>query len=113
MNKGGPIWVLVNCNSDDEGKKIGKEILRMRLAGCFDIFPRKLAQYFWPPKSGKTKMATGCLLIIETMANKYKALFKVVKRLHSDELPFIGYIEIKGVSKKYSSWIENETSSSY
>jgi len=103
-----PIWILVNCNSDDEGKRIGRVILKKRLAGCFDIFPRKLAEYFWPPKSGKVEKARGCLLVIETLENKYKEVAKEVKRLHGDQLPFIGYIEIKGVGGTYLNWLEGE-----
>ena len=103
------IWVLVNCNSDEEGEKVGRLVLQKRLASCFDIFPRKLSEYFWPPKSGKIEKAAGCLLIIETLADKYQAIVKEVKRSHSDQLPFIGYIEIKGVDQEYLSWIKEET----
>jgi len=109
LMKNQPIWVLVNCNSDEEGEKIGKSVLQKRLASCFDIFPRKLAKYFWPPKSGKIEKAGGCLLVIETLENKYKEVAKVVKSLHSNQLPFIGYIEILGVNDKYLKWIEDET----
>jgi len=103
-----PIWVLVTCNSDEEGQKIGRAILQKHLASCFNIFPRKLAQYFWPPKSGKIEKARGCLLIIETLENKYKEVAKIVKTLHSDQLPFIGYLKIQGVDSKYLKWIDEE-----
>lgn len=93
---------------DEEGKKIGKSILQKRLAACFDTFERKLTQYFWPPKSGKIETTSGCILIIETLENKYKEVAKIVKSLHSDQLPFIGYIEIKGVSNQYLNWLQGE-----
>ena len=105
-----PIWVLVNCNADEEGEKIGRAILGKRLSSCFDIFPRKLTEYFWPPKSGKIEKAGGCLLVIETLIDKYQAVTKQVKRLHSDKLPFIGFVEIKGVSQKYFDWLKGEIS---
>jgi len=106
--KNKPIWVLVNCNSVEEGEKIGRVILKKRLTGCFDIFPRKLAQYFWPPKSGKIEKASGCLLVIETLGSKYKEVAKEIKSLHSDQLPFIGYVEIQGVSNQYLKWLRGE-----
>jgi len=40
------IWILVNCNSLKEAKLIGREILKKRLASCFDIVPRFLAAYY-------------------------------------------------------------------
>ena len=103
-----PIWVLVNCNADEEGEKIGRAILGKRLGSCFDIFPRKLTEYFWPPKSDKIEKTGGCLLVIETLIDEYQDINSQVKKLHSDKLPFIGYIEIKGVSQEYLKWLKGE-----
>ena len=102
------IWVLVNCNSAKEAEKIGKAILKKRLISCFDIIPRHAAFYFWPPKSGKIETSKGATLILETFKEKYKLAAKEVKENHSDKLPFIGFIEIKGVSGDYINWIKGE-----
>lgn len=102
------IWILVNCNSLKEAQKIGEEVLAKRLASCFDIFRREQATYFWPPKSGKKETVTGALLILETLENKYDQVSKLVTKLHSDDMPFIGYIPIQGVSKEYLKWIKGE-----
>ena len=102
------IWVLVNCNSIKEAKLIGKEVLEKRLSSCFDIVPRHLSSYYWPPKSGKIETSKGPILILETFRDKYNPVVKKVKRLHSDKLPFIGFIEIKGVGKEYISWMKGE-----
>lgn len=53
-------------------------------------------------------MNKGATLILETFQEKYKAIAREVKKLHSDKLPFIGYIEIKGVAKEYVDWIKGE-----
>jgi len=103
-----PIWVLVNCNSSEEAKSIGGHVLKERLGSCFDIFPRELATYFWPPKSGKTESAKGALLIIETFESRYEKLHTLIKKLHSDELPFIGYVKIEGTEKAYQDWMKGE-----
>ena len=102
------IWVLINCNSIEEAKLIGEEILKKRLSSCFDIIPRKVASYYWPPKSGKIETTKGVPLILETFDEKYNLIKKEVKKLHSDKLPFIGFVEIKGVDKKYMNWIKGE-----
>ncbi len=102
------IWILVNCNSIKEAKFIGEKILKKRSSVCFDIIPRHLAVYYWPPKSGKIEKAKGATLIIETFKEKYNLVAKEVKRLHSDKLPFIGFIEIKGMNKDYINWIKGE-----
>lgn len=103
-----PIWILVNCNSKKEAEKIGREILGKRLVSCFDIVPRLLAGYFWPPKSGKIETAKGATLIFDTFKNKYAMVAKEVNKIHSDKIPFIGYFEIKGVSKEYINWMKGE-----
>lgn len=102
------IWVLVNCNSVKEAEKIGKAILKKRLISCFDIIPRHSAFYFWPPKSGKIEKSKGAILVLESFRNKYNSITKEVKKLHGDKLPFIGFIEIKGVSSDYANWIKGE-----
>lgn len=103
-----PIWVLVNCNSSDEAQRIGDHILDNRLGSCYDIFLRKLSKYFWPAKSSKKEKGQGALLIVETFENKYQELQSQIKKLHSDKLPFIGYINILGAEKAYIDWIQGE-----
>lgn len=103
-----PIWVLVNCNSDKEAKAIGDKLLKARLGSCYDVFPRKVSRYFWPPKSGKLESAKGALLVVDTFESRYKAVFKFVKKVHSDKLPFIGYVRIHGVEPAYKDWMKGE-----
>lgn len=104
------LWVLVNCNSVEEADDIGKAALKQRLTSCFDIFPRLATYYFWPPKSGKIETAKGCLLVMETVQAHFKKLEKLVRKMHSDKLPFIGSIEID-VHPNYSKWVKGELSS--
>jgi len=102
------IWILVNCASIKEAKSIGKAVLKKRFSSCFDIIPRYLASYYWPPKSGKIETIKGATLIFETFRDKYNSIVKKVQKLHSDKLPFIGFIEIKGISKDYINWMRGE-----
>jgi len=102
------VWVLVNCNSIQEAKRIGRGILKKRLSSCFDVIPRKLASFYWPPKSGKIESIRGATLILETFKEKYNLIKREVKKLHSDKLPFIGFVEIKGIDKEYVNWIRGE-----
>ena len=102
------IWILVNCNSLEEAKSIGKAILKQRLSACFDVYSRNLAAYFWPPKSRKIETTTGAMLILETFRDKYNLVTKEVKKIHSDDLPFIGYLEMKGISEEYLNWMKGE-----
>lgn len=102
------IWVLVNCNTTKEACAIGDAALKARLAACYDIFPRLLARYFWPPKRNHVEQSKGCLLALETLPKQYRAIGRLVKKLHSDTLPFIGSLEIKNVPPEYLAWLRRE-----
>src|SRR3989338_1436403 len=102
------IWVLVNCTSDKEAEKIGDILLNNRLISCYDIFPRKLSKYFWTPKTNKFESVKGAMLTAETFKEKYQAVKKLIEKNHSDDLPFIGYINIYGTDPKFQKWVKNE-----
>lgn len=102
------LLVLVNCNSVKEAETIGQKALQKRLVACFDVFSRLMAYYFWPPKSGRIEKSRGCLLVLETLPPHFKELKKIILKTHSDQLPFIGAIDIKNVSLKYWRWLKGE-----
>lgn len=102
------IWILISCNTKDEAVKIGDETIQKRLAGCYDIFERELAKYYWPPKDNKFEESKGCLLTITTFENKYKKIVNEIKKLHSDKTPFIGFVQLNGLTEDYQEWMKGE-----
>ena len=101
-------WVLVNCATQEEARRIGDAALAARQVACFKVFPRALARYFWPPKSGKTQRARGTLLILETTRPHLPSIRDLVRRHHSDTLPFIGALRIEAVEPSYAQWLRGE-----
>ncbi len=104
------IWVTVNANSSKEAEKIGRAVLKLRLCACFSIMPRIKSVYFWPPKSKKLETSKGPLLIMETLPKHYKKINQVVKKLHSDKVPFIGQWEMENVEPNFYKWLKGEIS---
>ncbi|MFH1867131.1 MAG: divalent cation tolerance protein CutA [Patescibacteria group bacterium] len=102
------LWLLVNCNSVAEAKRIGDISLRARLTVCYNIFPRLLTRFFWPPKTGKIERGKGCLLVMDTLPKHLKKLQKLVQSKHSDQVPFIGTVEISNVNLAYYKWFKGE-----
>ena len=102
------IWVIVSCNTINEAKKIGQELLNQRLVACFEIIPRLGTWFFWPPKKNKIESTKGCFLVLDTLSKYFAKIEKVVKKLHSDKTPFIGSIELKRVNAKYVKWLKGE-----
>lgn len=101
-------WVLVNCNSANEAVRIGDAVLAARHAACFDVFPRTLTRYFWPPRSGERAEGAGALLVLETIETHIEAVKAVVRRHHSDQLPFIGALRMERVDQAFRQWVADE-----
>lgn len=102
------LWILVSCNSTEEAEDIGNAVLSARAAACFSVFPRSRSRFFWPPKSGKKAAVRGALLVLETVRSLFGAVDAIVRRHHSDTLPFIGAMTIEHVSEAYRSWMQGE-----
>ena len=102
------IWVVVSTSSSREADKIGKEVLRERLCACYGIIPRIKSVYYWPPKSSNLEESKGSLLTLETLPRHYSAISKLVKKLHSDRVPFIGQWKMEGVDKDFYNWLKGE-----
>ena|SRR3989338_1191932 len=102
------ILVIINCNSRKEAERIGKAVLKKRLAGCSDIFPRLASYYFWPPKSGKIEKGKGSTLVCTTSSQHVQRITSLVKQLHSDTIPFIGCIELRDINSDYIRWLQSE-----
>jgi uncharacterized protein involved in tolerance to divalent cations len=108
MSKNEIIWVTVNTNSSKEADKIGLAALKARFCACYSIIPRIKSVYYWPPKSNKLETSRGPLLVLETLPKHYNKIIELVKKLHSDKIPFIGQWEMENVEKNFYKWLKKE-----
>jgi periplasmic divalent cation tolerance protein len=102
------ILVYITCKSNSEAEKIGRHLMDMRLAPCFNILPGANSSCFWPPKTGEIENATETILLIKTLENRFLKIVKEVSKIHSDDTPCIFAIPIKQVSDKYFKWLKDE-----
>lgn len=102
------VWVVVSTTSLREADKIGRAVLKARLAACYGLYPKLKSVYFWPPASGKLEQSAGPLLVLETLPKNYQKISALIKKLHSDQLPFVGRLAIDGIGKVFYNWINNE-----
>lgn len=101
-------WVVTNCNTNREALVIGRELLKKRLVACFDVFSRVKTSYFWPPRTGKIEGGKGAMLVLVTLPRHHRAIERAIKELHSDQVPFVGVIEVEQVNKEYYAWLRGE-----
>jgi periplasmic divalent cation tolerance protein len=101
-----PIVVLVTCGSEEEALKIANALVEVRLAACANLVAPIRSIYRW---EGKIWDEKEWLLIIKTQKNKFEALEKKVKSLHSYSVPEIVSLPIVEGSSSYLQWIREST----
>ena len=93
----------ITAKDKKEAEKIISALLEKRLIACANMFSVK-SQYWW---KGKIEKSSEYAIIAKTRKEKEKEIIKVVKGIHSYEVPCIVFSEITG-SKDFLDWIEKE-----
>ncbi len=101
------IVVFITCKDTMQAKKIGLALVKKRLAGCSVVIPGATS-FFWP--SGKHNIAENreTILLVKTLARKFRSLEQEVKRLHSYEVPCILAIPVMTAHRAYLDWLTSE-----
>jgi len=101
-----PIVVLVTCGSEEEALKIANALVEVHLAACVNLTAPIRSIYRW---EGKIWDEKEWLLIIKTQKQRFEALEKKVKSLHSYSVPEIISLPITEGSSAYLNWIKENT----
>lgn len=98
------ILILTTTDKKSQAKKISNVLLKEKLVACASIIPME-SSYWW---KGKIVNAKEFQLILKTKAANYQKIEKVIKKLHTYDLPEIISINIQKAGKDYLNWIEKE-----
>jgi len=102
--KNSSVIILVTFGSKREAELAAGSLLRKRLVACASIIDKIGSKFWW---NGRIDKALETLVILKTTGNKFKAIEKEVKRLHSYEVPEIISIPIAALSRDYRRWIRD------
>ena len=94
--------VYITAASLEEAQKIGKTLVKERLAACVNIFPIQ-SIFRWKEKIDE---ANEFGMIVKTKSNKIKEIEQRVKELHSYEIPCVVSFRMDEGSDDYLEWIE-------
>jgi periplasmic divalent cation tolerance protein len=97
------IVVLTTCGSAREARKIGRVLVKSRLAACANIFEAPVRSiYRW---QGRVESAAEFLLLLKTSRQRFAAIEREVRRLHSYDVPEVIALPIERGSRRYLNWI--------
>lgn len=95
------IIVSTTCKDEKEATDIASELVKSKLAACVQMEPIK-SFYMWKEK---VCIDDEVRVFIKTKSNRYAQVKKMIKEMHSYELPQIVYTPIDG-SNEFLSWID-------
>ena len=101
-------FIYVTFGSLIEAKKLGKKLVKEKLAACTNIIPTIYSTYVW---KNKTMIDKECSMIVKTSKSKVKAAIKFIVKKHSYECPAVSAIPIDFAHKDFQKWIEEQTKS--
>jgi periplasmic divalent cation tolerance protein len=97
---------LVTVENQKEAIKIGKGMVNAKLAACANIIPRIQSVYQW---KGKVVKGQEVLLILKSTKNRYRALERAIKTMHTYEIPEIIALPVEEGLDQYIKWVQCET----
>ncbi len=98
--------IFITAASQEEASTIAQVLVEERLAACATILLHAQSVYRW---QGKVEQAEECAIIAKTTMEKFDALQKRVKDIHSYECPCIVATPIVAGNESYLKWVAENT----
>lgn len=103
------IVVLVTTASEEEAARIAAPLVEGRLAACANIVGGVRSIFRW---EGNVTEEREALMILKSHSDRFEALSREIKRLHSYSVPEIIALPIAHGLHEYLQWVRGETGTS-
>ena len=100
------VHLTVSCATAAEAEQIMQEALNARLAACGQTWPIKSC-YRW---KDEVVHAAEHILLLKTIDSHFDAICKLIRSLHSYDLPSIMTVPVEECEPEYLDWILDSTS---
>ncbi len=97
------IVIFITAPNKKEASHIALKLLKNKLAACVNIIEGIDSLFWW---RGKIDRAKEALLIAKSQKSKLSRIIKLVKSIHSYDVPEIVALPISGGSKDYLRWLD-------
>ena len=101
------VSVYATFGSEEEARRIGRELVERRLAACVNILGPCHSIYRW---QGKVEETGEVAAIFKTSAESAQALIAAIGELHSYDVPAAVVWPIADALGDYRQWVVGETS---
>ena len=95
---------LVTCGSRAEARKVARTVLLAKAAACVNIMSGAESHYWW---QGKLERAPEFVLVIKTTRARCREVIRLVKEVHSYEVPEILFVPVVLGERKYMKWLRS------
>jgi len=99
------VVIFITTGTDQEAHDVANLLLKERKAACVNILPRMSSLFWW---QDKLDSAEESLLIVKTRASLLGEIVRLVREIHSYEVPEIIALPIIGGNPDYLEWIGKE-----
>jgi periplasmic divalent cation tolerance protein len=94
---------LITTGSQEEARKLADLLIGQRKAACVNIVPVADSIFRW---KGKVESARESLLPVKTRVALLSDVVRLVREIHSYELPEIIALPVIGGSEDYLRWLD-------
>ena len=97
------IVIFTTCANKKEARRIAEGLIERKFAACVNIMDR-LESFFW--WQGKVDKAEEALLIIKSKKKNFAKIAKLIKSMHSYDVPEIIALPIISGWGPYLEWLD-------
>lgn len=101
------VWVYMTAKDRAEALAIGRTLVEKRLAACINVWDGMQSLYWW---EGKIEEGHEAVLVAKARRDRLDALQKVVKAVHSYQVPCIVSLPIESGNPDYLKWLRDVSS---
>ena len=94
--------VLCTVSSLEEGRRLARGLVDLRLAACVNLIPKVESIYRW---QGAVESAEEVLLVVKTTPARFAELRDEIAELHSYDVPEILALPVREGSTPYLDWL--------
>lgn len=98
------VVVLVTCPNRTVARRLGRELVRRRLAACVNLLPGVESVFRW---RGKIDQSREVLLLIKTTRAGLARLTRAVVTLHPYDLPEVIALPLAAGHPPYLRWVSS------